>query len=208
MRRGQAGTGASSYSIFNFRGIIRGRNFFREYGPVVIPPSGVRFWGVGTAGDGIDDRPPAGPWIEYADGSVCFIEAGQMFWRSPDHDSTVALRTAGRQFVEAALGSNPVAWFAESSFLPFVNSSRNFEGVWESADMEARRLYSGWAVEQWDRAQGNLSHEEERQIEPWLERFRQTVNEEREKKFGCGVKTWRDTWALPYGDWKPFRNQN
>lgn len=175
---------------FDIRGTIRGRNFFREHGPVAVLASGLRFWGVGTAGDRFDDRPFEGPWIEYADGSVRFVESGHIYRRSADHDSTVALRRTGREFVQAAFGSNPVEWFAESSFIPFMNSSPRFEGIWGSAHMEARRLYSGWAVDQWDRVQGNLSHEEERNIEPWLERFRQTVNEERDE-----IRLWREDMA-------------
>ncbi|TFD37035.1 hypothetical protein E3T37_12620 [Cryobacterium sp. TMT2-10] len=175
------GRGTESCYTPSFYVIQNNNEFFREYGPSVVLGNGTRYWGSGSVG-GYDGRmPSSGPWIEYRDGSVDFIQNGSVRNRDADHPFTVTLRRDGRHYVASEFSNSSGPWFDGASFLPFMDGTEFFEDTWRRANLEDRRLHSAWAVDQWERVQGNVSHDDEDQIARWLERFKQTVDEEREE---------------------------
>ncbi|MEB0288755.1 restriction endonuclease [Cryobacterium sp. 10S3] len=162
-------------------------NYFRERGPAVILGNRVRYWGSGYVGAYYGRRPATGPWIEYPDGSVDFVDGGEVYHRSATHSSTVALRQDGRAYVRSMLGASPVSLFAGVSFLPFEDEDAGFEDCWRQAPEDARRLYANWATERWDTVQGNLPYDDESRIRGWLEMLRNTMSIEKEE-----IRLWRE----------------
>lgn len=171
----------------NFYTLQSDENYYRAHGPSVLRPDGLRFWGIDSVGGYDSQRPRTGPWIEYSDGSIAFVDKGAVHRRGPEHDSTVALRRAGRMYIRNMFGEQPGVALSAASFLPFLGSSDVFEDGWRLATLEDQRNYARWAGDRWQISQGNLSHDDELQCEKWLERLRQTMNSEREE-----VRIWRE----------------
>jgi HJR/Mrr/RecB family endonuclease len=171
----------------NFYALQGDENYYRVHGPSVLRPGGYRYWGDGSLGGYDSQTPRSGPYIEYPDGSVDFVEGGTVRNRGSEHESTIALRRAGRSYVEKMFAPHPGLALSDAPFIPYLGVSHVFEEAWRTARLEDRRQYAQWSVAQWQISQGNLNHDDERQCDEWLERFEQTVNAEREE-----VRIWRE----------------
>ncbi len=177
----------AEFDLSYYRMMFNAENFYRERGPSVILGDGTRFWGGSREYKhtvvGVEDTrwPKSGPWIEYSDGSIDFVENGPVTNRSAGHPSTVALRREARHYVEALFLQHPFAWLHGKTFLPWVGGVDDFGEKWLDARLSDRRSFASWALIEWEAVQGNLSHEDERQSKSWVERFEQTMSAEVEE---------------------------
>ena len=156
-------------------------NYFREHGPAVTLGNGTRYWGNSSVGGYFHQRPTFGPWIEYGDGSIDFVEDGYTRNREAGHPSTVALREAGRRYVTSVMDHKSGLMFSGVPFFTLVEDATLLETTWRLAGLDDRRRYAAWVIENWERVRGNLSHDDDRAVDRWLGRFENTVSAEREE---------------------------